>query len=1321
MTIGKDLGSNPNQVIGDIVPTDEGLQDEQFATPEVGQYAVGKVVEGWKKGMHIFKKFNVDEREVLKDVMSGKNVYTDAYNKKLDDDKRQIKDIIAQNDDFYIQHRNELQGIPFLLGGVAEGLANPYEMTTNIAVGALTGGLGIGFNVGAQLLADTFVLKTEVEAIEDRKPTLKEYAVNAAMGVLPDIAGHYISTKAKFNSNIELGDTNIDIRTMKEAIDDDGLYDGATKLAYQTQNNVPFDTDIADAKGINNPVEQHSPKTFLQRREQKYYESPKVNPVTKEEMDFIEAVTEPIDIMEGALKVGDLEIKEAVNVIRTGGKIGKGIELANTTDYIKQHYVNYEKQRVLVADEYRNILNKKPQQYLDEKGWDNKNFSNTYISGATDNLTDDKEFWDNVIKDKEIILGKSTGFNLDDLEDPESFIKRNSEFINENGTIKNDVFKSKNKEEVVSEKFINLLKSDDYNAIMRINNLDPNYIYEMATTKGLIAKIPAIKAVPTVNRLEFCLHKDTFLADVGKLYKTSYKERLPLSFKKGYIELADGVTPDMIDKYFDNDYFKIGKNASFETKKDTLFTNLLALQRSTNNAYGTPEYIHFGELANQFKDEESMVSFFTSLDDGKYLKDNSTLFRDIMEKQTKDISMIDNFGTTSPRRIKNIAKKYLSSSYIENIEKEIPSIEKMSVIKNVYNKLDLMIDNELIGKPQSTDVLSGVNGVVRGTLSRSTLYASGIQEFITNPALMAIKSARYGQNPLGTFAYSGVRYLKKIVKETPNNLPNQQYVIGALENDLHLRKHKSGVHSWLEKADESKLGYGIQQASDINLNKWGEIFATSTIDKLPKDITKIDPEVMRVLTLNNIDKTNYETFRNFSKKHIKDNGMFINSKSLLDIDTPESTQLRSVFNNISDNVGNIKSNNVFHNKAMDEYSKWIMMYRSFARAMNKDVINGALYYTTKEGLRKSRFSKGGIRTTFGVQDVPTGYVSALGTPVQASTVSKLGNIATVLGVVYGTGKTATVVKDLVYGDRDFSERFGKAQTDLEMLPTKFSESELSEFAEYLTADIINEFTDQTGLNLSMLQAKAPVLSTYNRGKALANKVDTNILDWAKFIARETFSRHIINTAKAIKTGANWDKSKKVWGYSKEENQKYYENVFNWRMEFNSWGVDVAEVNKKSKVFKARADYLEDKDDSFSDLPDNKKNYFNTASKLSDKSELELRVAKRGYALNYSEAQLDTAINTKDKVNQQLIEDLGVTTEEVDQYVESQKEGFNNLSEAKKKYYEQLTKYMNIPDTEDNQRLFFENLGNAKATDVETILKRKYNVDIKEFYNSIGVR
>jgi len=1229
--------------------------DVFYGTPVVGEYAVNKVQEGYRKGLHMFKKFNVSETDIVRDIVKGTSEYADEYNEKIENDKKQVQEIIKHNDDFYIQNKDELQGIPYLLGGMAESIANPYEMALNLGTSSLTGGAGIALKLSSQIFADTISLKTQAESIENREPTLKEYAANAALNSLPDIAGYYIASKAKFSNNIELGDSKIDIRSLKEAFDDDGLYDGATKVAYQTQQGVTFDTDVVDVKNINGPVTPESPKTFLQRRG---------------------GMREDVkDVFGRTLEIGKSEIDEHIKATREGNVL-EDVELANSRSYLKNSFVNFDKQRVLVADEYSNILKQKPQDYLNKVGYDNKDLANIYVKNNTDDLVDDKAFWDSVIKDREILSGDKVTFTLDDLTDPQHFIETNKKYINSDGKIKEDLS---------TDDWMNLRELNDFEVIMETNNLSieklndildnvepiitiEDAMFNNATsniddltelalqevekskiryndaTKDIISKITKTtneytNDIHMLNRLDFCLHKEKLYEDLGKLYKTRFKKRRGSG---EIIELNEGVTDADINKFFENNNF----SSSSDDNKTRLFYFLGDLQRTTNNAYGTPEYIPFYRLADKyFKSPEDMVNFLSGLNDGEYLKNNSVLLRDIFEGQTKDISMLDNFGTTSTVRIKNKSKKYLDPSYIESIDKEIVSNERMKAIRAIHGDFIKMVDNGL-GSSSNTSVNLAIraSGLLRKGLSRGVMWASGINEFATNPALAAIRASRYGHNPLGALSYGGARFFKRVAKSTPSNLPNQKYVIGKLEHNLKIRNSSNPMG--IEALDNSILGYKIQQMSDINLNSYGEIFATSMIDKLPESLTDVNPELARILSINGVNSKNYTAFREFSISHIRDNENYIDSKQLLDINSPESRQLRGVFNYISDDIGNIKSNSIFHTQAQNEVSKWLLMYRSFARAMSMDTLNGALYYTTKEGIRKSRFSQGGLQST--IQQVP--------------------NALTTIALIYATGKAGSMIKDLTYGDRDMAERLALAETEITNLTNKYNEEEFSDFMLYVGSDILNEVQETTGLDLGMLESEAPILSS---GRKVYNwynsESDNKTKEAIKLFAKELISKRIVETGQSLYDtySMNWDKSKKIWGYSTEENQEYYSKVFDWRNKLSKREINdtIDIMRNKATSYKSRADYLDDNNDSYDSLPDKVKRYLNTAINVSGKRNIDIEATKRGYAVAYSDSKFQ-GVNA---INDFIREELDITTNDIDTHIATEQETYFEPSDMRGDY------------------------------------------------------
>lgn len=1219
--------------------------------------------------------------------------------------RNEILEIERQTDDLYSQNKDTLYGVGWLTGELAEALANPYEMVTNIGIGVATGGSSIGVKLISNILADAYVNRTQTKTIYDREPTLPEYAIGGAMSVLPDVAGYYIGKKMSFNSGVrEVGDSNVNVRAIKESIDDEGLYDGATKLAYQTQNNINYGADIADTLNINNPkyIDDGVP-TFLQRREKTYYEKPQFVQMTdvygnkhntEEVVSFFDS-HQTKDYLDYVVKNNIDEINAYSDFL---DKRGDRVTLQGVRDTIKGQYVNYDRQRVLVADEYVNILGKKPQEYLDEVGYDNKNLAQIYATGFVDDILDPKEkkFWQGIIGDRDILSAEGKTFRIDDLPDPQSFIDRNRDFIYDNGNIR---------ENLDGDKFVD---SDDFDIIARLNGYDPTELY-ISYLKGDECKTINLKDIKKISRTEFVTNKKEMLADAYDIFDTSIKKGYIKDFVGAKLKADKEVLFDEIyEPMFSDGVFK-GEFKTKQDKIDFIYNLYNKMQRSTSANYGTDSYIPFAEIADMFSDVESFNKFFFR-ENGKYIKNNSQLVRDILEEQTKEISMLETFGTTSASRIRNRVNSSFNNKNIQKmLGKDVLSEANVKAVKQVKDEIDVVLENAFFKRPVSEmgAIFKGQE-VVRNTISRGVMWMAGAPEAMTNPALAAMRALKYGESASSAFSYGTCRAFKRMAGATPTDLPNKKYAFAKMAQKQRLYKNESAfsLAGGVERFD--RFGAKVNEWSDVNISGYGDVYATSIIHNLKDDINIIDPEVKRVLRTAGITESNYGEFVKYAKDHINRNGDYINSAELLELSGDEmADSLRTIFNTISDDIGNVKSNSIFRTQAQDELSKWLGMFRSFARFASADILNDMAYYTTKEGLKKSRLSIGGLKSV-----------------IQPKTV---WNTAQVAALMYVGGKGAQFVKDVVYGDRDFSERWALAKTRFFNIPEGVREEGLS----WLVYDFIKVGQEQTGLDIDMLKAQAPIISTISRIEKSwkdANKdyqLDKDdLISFGLLLSREIITKRGTDFIKATYDThtEKWDESKRIYDFSPEQNQRYFQAVFQTRVTIGEIKDAMEILDKKSNVAQAEADYLEDKTDSFDKLPEKAKSYFNNVMETANISKFEADAHKAGFALIWNQSTLETDKGKKMMLlDASLREEVGVTTQDVDNYMENKLSNFDNLSDKKKDYYQKLMRYMGKEDTIENQIEFYERLGNAKAKDVEAILKQYYNVDINQFYKSIGVR
>lgn len=1217
----------------------EDLKEQSSATME---YFKKKSELGFKKGLFTF---GIDEASISKDIQTDSTEYA----KKYEEDRLALVELGKSVDDFYTENKDTLYGLPYLAGAVIEGLSNPYDMSTNILAGGISATLPTTGRILVQTLMDVHQANTQAGMIEDRELTAAEAGMTVVASAIPNIAGDYIGRKFNFaTSGIENPEKALNPRALKEIIDDNGVYDGATKLAYQTQNKVSYGTDVVDVSG-QTYFSPDSQSTFIQRKTAQGFGDFNI----EGRRDFSKTV------LDNELVGNELNLLS----------LGEKVDLANTRDSIRIFRNNYEKQSLLVADEYRNILGANPQKVLEEINYDGKALARKYIKGVqpTDDPGVDKLMY-NAIKDREILSNKSGSITINDLKDVDAFVSKNSDFINADGTLK----------DLDSDGWYSFVNSDDFYTIVKMNGGDPKLTYNNYLTldefdAGTIIKPTAdsIKGDLAISRLEFSFNKQEFLDEYGKLFKTQYTDLK----KPSSIELTD-----------------IGqaKIQELNIDKDTLFNVLRDTWNSTNTAYGTSQYRPFSSLKSYFGDNsDDMITFFMNVEGGKYLKNNNTVMTDIFYGQADEIAKFEIFGTSSYYRIKNgVRNNFTNEALLQRLGK-VPSIAERAAYTKAKETLDLSLDN-MFGVRQFQTQEIKASEILRSNLRRGTMWFSGINEFATNPFIASMRASKYDNfnqlDMLGYSAITGIRKIKQIV--FGGELPNEKFVNARIARDIDIRNSQSKFSG--QYADN--IGYKFQEASQINIETYGQSYATGKIANLNKNYDLLDYELKRVLNVSGINKGNYDNFLSFKDAHLASNNDIIDLKTLYSSNTETADQLKNIFNYIADDVGNINSNSIFRTQAQDEISKWLGMYRAFARSMNSDTLRGAMYYTTESGLRKNRLTS----PTLGIKR------------------GTITNAAGLIGLAYATGKTEDIIKGIAYGDRDFSERFAIAQTVI----SDIKDEDLISRIEYSMGTIIK----QTGMSLDMLQSEAPIISTVKRAKrTYGDIVDDKkgiIEGSSEFLAKEILSRRLFDFGKATfdTTTYNWDDTKKVYEFSPEQMQKYKYYVTENRITIGEINQAKKSLESKAKLASARADFLEDSTESFDKLPDKAKKYYSTVTKTANMTQEQIENNKGGFAVIWSESKLwsDNKNEQINKLNEGLKEIANVTTEDVDNYTKASNDGFNELSENRKKYYQNLIKYMGVEDSIESRDFFLKNLGTAKGKDAVNILKIKYGVDIKAF-------
>ncbi|MGL5713450.1 MAG: hypothetical protein ACRCX2_10560, partial [Paraclostridium sp.] len=974
------------------------------------------------------------------------------------------------------------------------------------------------------------------------------------------------------------------------------------------------------------------------------------------------------DVMEDILEKAELEINTRIDVARADNKLDKvtqAVDLRNARDVMKSRYLNYNDQKIRIADEYANLLGMKPQEYVNQVGYDSVDITNRWIRNDFSDLTpNEQKFWSNVTRDRELLGNTSI-----------------------------------------------------------------------------------------VSRVDYTMNKQAFLADYMEYYDLNVDQRNKIStsitwdIPEGFINAKPEVLGELVERI--NPLFtslKQPDGIDFTTMSDVdktkyFFEFMQRLNRTVENAKGSSVELSMRELSDEFISESAFVDFFTNVN-AKYLKTNNEMVQDVFQKQSSEIAMLDNFGTTSVQDLKNQARKTISNVEMSERFGRITAQDRKALLDSIANKYDQMLDNAFdMGKKVTEDPMIGVSSTLRNMLSRGAMYFGGVAEYATNPATAAIKALKYGESPIGTFKFSMMRQLRAMSTNVPADIPSGRYVTAKLANELNIyRDPLASKKGLLQRADS--FGYSIMKHSDEVLSGYGSTYSTKILHGLKSSsYDQLDNEVKRLLSLQGINQRNYTQFADYAFNHIEQNGLYIRSTKLLDDPTGYARQLNSLHNLITSEVGNVNSNSILRTQSQDEIQKWLGMYRTFQRAMSTDVLKDTMYYTTEQGLKQSRISVGGLKSTFDSKN--------------------LSNLAQTVALLYAGGKGAQAIKDIVYGNRDLSERLALMKTRFESLKYNWDVSTPTERIVMISKDVWNEVTDALGFNLEQLIAQAPVVSFFvNIIKELRKEPEDRELLVA--LGKEILFKRLIEGYQAIKDSItqNYDEIKPIYGFTPLENQMYYQNTFNNRVSATEMIEAMQSLQAKSELAQAQNDYLNGTNTTFAILPEEIKSTYNQlvtdnqfdqatieAKKpaftvivkeyevTGDVNELKMGLKTEFPVITSTEAELIKSI--EDNKHAQVLAELeGIkkqqaermknmadsqptevsSPETVGHQIETppRENKFNELSKGRREYFELLMKFTGKEPTEEEQIKFYDVLGNAKSREVGLILKEQYGIDIKEF-------
>lgn len=799
-------------------------------------------------------------------------------------------------------------------------------------------------------------------------------------------------------------------------------------------------------------------------------------------------------------------------------------------------------------------------------------------------------------------------------------------------------------------------------------------------------------------------------------------EKIIPFYQDGIINLPEGLGKEL-DLTTDKNLKIIGKH----------FAEFISEYKKTRaSARVTGEYKSIGELREFFGDEQ-MANFFIGLNNGKYLKTNKEMIRDIFDFNTSAIARFTEYGSTSPYVLNNKFQYKLNKSMSDVYGKELSSAQQQ-VVNTMKQRAERMFGATQIGYakelPSQGELISRY---ARVGLRRGILGGTGVSEFFRIPKVFAgqnyfialSKAQKYG----GFDVYTN--QLRRIAKHSQGNLPNAKYTTAQLMKDVDINLWKKNEKSmkilqdtlldkpsrYINFENYDHIAFMFQDMSDKQMKRFGEAQSVSMLDNLPKDFKRLENEMKDLLKINNINESNYNIFREYTHNHIQQNGNIVNMPQLLkemDLNRNKYADvLRNVHYQLSDYIGNPMHKSKFNNVIQDEISQWYNLFRGFSRNMNGDTFRRFTQYIDANGVAKNRFGMTLINPQY-IKDVGLiGIGKDMGYFAAASTALIVGG--------YGY----SVAKEMIESDKTIKQRYATIKVNNDKITQLVTDGDFLGF--------ISTAMDLTGTNpIEALTATDLPESLYNKIKKIYNTftdeekktLGTNMEDGIQTLLDETLKVYLRiprNIATAIYKETQGDietMPKKVYGFNKEDMLKLEAYVRNPLFEKSNQTYYDNQIKQKQ----AEIDYMNDDETSYNNLSDNSKqiaNVIKSNNNIKNEKDFNTHYAMIISDTNSKEELVEKIANERPYDNINVKETIDVLNNQ-----EPQTE-FEKLGQKKMDYFYMIMKYNGVErPTQKDYDLFVKHFKDIKKSKIANVLKDIYGIDKREFnelYNNEEVR
>lgn len=1071
----------------------------------------------------------------------------------------------------------------------------------------------------------------------------------------------------------------------------------------------------------------------------------------------------PINFINEAFEGSKNEFRAYVNGMNAEHKNTK-VALDQYKGYLKSRYTDYVNQSALISNERAGLLGMRPQEYLNAQS-DNKHVAKLILSDNLQHTTatpNELRFFNAIVEDSKILLsGADNNVRLDDIVDVDNFLLKNKAFVDSNGKITESAkieWLQNNPDKTIDDFWNAIYDSEDFNTIAKLNGKNPDialYYRETLEKPIPLNQIPQSyhdDPYNKISKMEVVFNKEAMLADIIPMFETNVKTVYKKRPTAKLTPEGERIFDEIFEGLFNDETFSkatvgfIGNESGLfmipvtgrQERINALFNFVNDLQNSVSANLGRDSYVPFKELSSYFKDVDAMERFLTS-QDMKYISDNMSLLKYSFEEQPNMISKLHNYGTTSSSRIAHsVNNAFKNERNTGNIfgksysNKDVTALNAYEAISNNFMKNTFT--------PEMRKPLEGfaarADWFADEVLTPNVMFGSGLGENFINPATAAARG--YGLGASGHDLME-VSTLRKMVKDSAVakgiNIAESDYIIAQMIYNNEIR-HTGENFFTLGLNEKRKLinkyGYEWQKQSEVFLNKCADGYAVSLIHNLDEDFGNLRNEMKEVLRRRGITNAEeYGVFRRYSIDHIDENGLYVNSRTLLDAsNNVNANALRGVYNDLVSQIGDIKGNSIFRTEGRAVIDKYLGMFRGFNRNMSADFWHGMAYYTNEDGLSLARFSK----DLSGLKSFKKDF-----RPVA---------LMELVAMYYVGGKGYQMTKDLAYGDRDISERMGLAMSRISVpyynytVHGRWKAPMAIEVLNNMGISVLGYKNGKINLSLDNLSSQSPVVSTANALWKLADKlyfddvesmkyngIDENGIEIAKVLTREIGWKRVYDGINAIgKTvGGNYGPIKDIYDYDKEGNMIYKMEVNNFRNIIGSLSNPITEdeikyaenkVNRYFSAVQARADYLEDSTRSWDNLDSKTKFLGNTIMEMNgitDTREFTKEfavIAANAYANNIEKSEI------KKEISSQIESNYGVTIDDVKEYTDREIQSFNNMPKKQHDYYNKLMNFTGESDTAQSRMKFNKVFKNATPKQIGNLLEKYYGVDKSKFYDSI---